>query len=116
MAGEEVDQPTNATEATQKASNVPPSEAPGQAETGEAPFNEPRQGESLQSKVRPAAVPEEPADAHAALDEAIEHARAAVAHLDATRAATRHQSGADAPAAAVHSGRPAYWAEPELEL
>ena len=49
-------------------------------------------------------------------DEALEHARAAVAHLEASRAATLHQSAADAPDAAVSTSRQAYWAEPEIDL
>ena len=116
MAGKEVDQLTNAAYAALEAWTVPPSEPSEEAWASEPPSDERRQVEPRQDRSRPAAVPEEPADAHPALDKAIEHARAAVTHLEASRAATRCQSGADSPDAAIQTGRPAYWAEPEMDL
>ena len=114
VAGEEVEQLTHAVHPAIEARREQPSDRSGEA--SEEPSDEPGQVQSVQDKARPAAVPEEPPDAHAALDQAIEHACAAIAHLEASRAATRGQSAADAPDAAVSTGRPAYWAEPEIDL
>ena len=113
--GEGAEQLTDAAYAALDAWTEPPSDLNGQAEASDAPSDEPGQVGSLQD-ARPAAVQEQPFDGHAALDQAIEHARAAVAHLEAGRVAVRDQSGADALDAVVHTGRPAYWAEVEVDL
>lgn len=80
----------------------------------ESPPNEARQAESL--KAAPVETPEHAADSRAAVDQAIDQARAAIAHLGATRAARRHQARDDGPATAVRKDRPSYWAEPEVQL
>ena len=116
VAGKEVDQLTNAAYAALEAWTEPPSEPSAEAGASEPSSDERRPVEPRQGESRPAAIPEEPADEHAGLDKAIEHARAAVTHLEASRAATRCQSGADSPDAAIQTGRPAHWPEPEVDL
>ena len=81
----------------------------------EPPLDERRQTASCKADT-PAYRSDTTPNSHAALDGAIEQARAAVAHLEATRAANRRRSRDDAPDTDVHNDRPAYWAEPEVEL
>jgi hypothetical protein len=83
----------------------------------EPPPGEPRHLDSLTAETAPAETPDNTTpDPHMVLDEAIGQARVAVAHLEASRADSRHRSRREASGAAIHDDRPAYWTEPEVQL
>lgn len=71
---------------------------------------------SLKADTAPTKAPKNIANPHTILDAAIEQAQAAAAYLEATRADGRHPTYKRASAGAVHNDRPAYWAEPKVNL
>jgi hypothetical protein len=75
----------------------------------------PDEPDPVEAEPPPAEAPDRTADPHTVLAEAIGQARAAVTRLEANRAAS-HRSRDETPDAGVHHDRPAYWAEPEVEL